>query len=158
MDLEDAHYLKLAINQAFVGVNSRQGGPFGALIVKQGEIIVSANNMVLVTNDPTAHAEMVAIRQACLKLNSYQLDDCVLYASCEPCPMCLGAIYWARPIRLVYACSREDAAKAGFDDSMIYKEVMKTPENRLIPTVQIILPEASIPFKAWEGWKDKSLY
>ncbi|HOF08203.1 MAG TPA: nucleoside deaminase, partial [Bacteroidales bacterium] len=119
---DDIYFLKLAIELAKENVKNG-GGPFGAVIVKDGQIIAKGTNRVTSHNDPTAHAEIVAIRQACEKLNDFQLTDCIIYSSCEPCPMCLGAIYWARPKKLVFAADKFDAANAGFDDSMIYDEI-----------------------------------
>ena len=113
----------MAVDLARQGVAQSEGGPFGCVIVKDGQVIGRGNNKVISTHDPTAHAEVVAIRDACRHLNSHQLSGCTIYTSCEPCPMCLGAIYWARPDRIVYACTREDAASINFDDDFIYKEI-----------------------------------
>ncbi|MBK8702952.1 MAG: nucleoside deaminase [Saprospiraceae bacterium] len=122
--MEDAKtgFMLSAIQLAREGMLRNQGGPFGALVIKDGQIIGRGNNQVTSSNDPTAHAEIVAIRDACRHLNSFQLDDCLLFTSCEPCPMCLGAIYWARPSHVFYACTRHDASQAGFDDSFIYEK------------------------------------
>lgn len=155
---DDTYYLKLAIEQAILGVKTKQGGPFGAVIVKNGDIIVKSHNMVLANNDPTAHAEIVAIRGACKALNYHQLIDCVIYASCEPCPMCLGAIYWARPLKLVYSSTRFDAAKAGFDDSIIYNEIALNPEQRVLLSDQLNIENSNLPFEYWAKWGDKNLY
>lgn len=155
---EDEYFMKMAITQAIEGVRKREGGPFGAVIVHQGQVLACTNNRVLLTNDPTAHAEIEAIREACLKLKTHQLNQCVLYASCEPCPMCLGAIYWARPLKLYYHASREDAARAGFDDSLIYDQIGISYEQRLITTKQLQLPGVPSPFEYWHQWGDKSLY
>lgn len=125
-------FMAEAIALSQKGIQSNQGGPFGCVVVKGNDIVGRGNNMVTSTNDPTAHAEVVAIRDACKNLQTFQLDDCEIYTSCEPCPMCLGAIYWARPKVIYYANNREDAAAIGFDDSMIYEEMGKSlprPEN-----------------------------
>src|SRR5690606_25588778 len=116
----DTHFIKRAIEHSEKGMYLHAGGPFGAVIAKNGEIIAEGFNQVTSSNDPTAHAEVVEIRKACEKLGSFQLDDCIIYTSCEPCPMCLGAIYWARPKAVYYACTKEDAAAIGFDDNFIY--------------------------------------
>ena len=130
-------------------VTSGEGGPFGCVVVKNDRIIARGHNKVLLLNDPTAHAEIVAIRQACEHLGSFQLDQCEIYTSCEPCPMCLGAIYWARPRIVYYANTRADAAAIGFDDSMIYDELSATLTDRKIPLCNIELPEAGLVFKNW---------
>jgi len=130
-------------------VSSGEGGPFGCVVVKNDRIIARGHNKVLLLNDPTAHAEIVAIRQACKHLGSFQLDQCEIYTSCEPCPMCLGAIYWARPRIVYYANTRADAAAIGFDDSMIYDELSATLTDRKIPLCNIELPEAGLVFKNW---------
>ena len=156
--MDDKFYIREAIKQAGKGISNKEGGPFGAIIVKNGEIVGRGNNKVTSTNDPTAHAEMVAIRDACKNLNSFQLDDCVIYSSCEPCPMCLGAIYWARPKKLVFASSKEDASDAGFDDSLIYKEISLPKEKRLIETHQILREEGKSVFDKWIESDDKTKY
>lgn len=134
------------------------GGPFGAIIVKEGKIIGRGVNRVTVWNDPTAHAEIVAIREACKYLNSFQLGECVLYTSCEPCPMCIGAIYWARPKIVYFANTQNDAAKIGFDDSFIYEEISKKHSDRLIIFRQIMRDEALDAFKLWSEKSDKIKY
>lgn len=134
------------------------GGPFGCVIVKDGKVIGQGYNEVTSTNDPTAHAEVVAIRNACKNLNSFKLEGCVLYTSCEPCPMCLGAIYWARPDRVVYACSREDAAAIGFDDDFIYKEIPLQSSERKIQTEQLLRDEGVKVMELWKTKKDKINY
>lgn len=140
-------------------MESNQGGPFGAIIVNQaGEIIGEGNNQVTSTNDPTAHAEVVAIRNACANIKSFQLAGCTIYTSCEPCPMCLAAIYWARPDRIVYACSRKDAANIGFDDEYIYQEIPLPIEERAIPTTQLCQKEGLSVFKNWQQKVDKVDY
>src|ERR1700755_1901708 len=123
--MNDDHivFMRRAIELAQNGVDNNQGGPFGCVIAKDGRVVGEGCNEVTSTNDPTAHAEIMAIRDACRRLGDYQLTDCDVYTSCEPCPMCLGALYWARPNRIVYAAGREDAAEAGFDDAFIYKEI-----------------------------------
>ena len=134
------------------------GGPFGAVVVKDGEIIGRGRNMVTSDNDPTAHAEISAIRDACKNLKSFQLTGCEIYTSCEPCPMCLGAIYWARPSKVYYAASQKDATKAGFDDSFIYKEFKLLPTERAIPAIQFDREEAVAIFDEWIKWNDKINY
>ena len=134
------------------------GGPFGAVVVREGEIIGRGWNQVTSRNDPTAHAEVMAIRAACKKLNTFQLDDCELYASCEPCPMCLSAIYWARIRRIFYANTRRDAAKIKFDDDLIYREISRPMARRKIPMRQLLRPEALKAFAAWEAKTDKVRY
>ena len=128
-------FLERAIELSRKGMEQGSGGPFGCIIVKNEEIIGEGYNLVIAVNDPTAHAEIVAIRQACQKLNSFQLTDCEIYTSCEPCPMCLGAIYWARPKRVIYANTRFDAAKIDFDDEFIYQEINTNMLRRQIPFV-----------------------
>jgi len=150
-------YLTQAIQLACDNVTSG-GGPFGALIVKNQQIIAASGNRVTTNFDPTAHAEVMAIRLACQALSDFQLTDCILYTSCEPCPMCLGAIYWARPSAVYYACNRFDAAKAGFDDSFIYDEIPKEPQHRSIAMQHIELGIATNPFRAWDQLQDKIRY
>jgi tRNA(Arg) A34 adenosine deaminase TadA len=151
-------FMLRAIELANNGMNSNDGGPFGCVIVKNGEIIGEGNNNVTGSNDPTAHAEIVAIRNACKNLNSFQLDDCEIYTSCEPCPMCLGAIYWARPSNVFYACTREDAANIGFDDDFIYKELNLSMEKRSMSMVQILQTKGLEVFKNWMIKIDKIKY
>ncbi len=139
-------------------IDKGEGGPFGCIIVKDDTIIGRGNNKVLLLNDPTAHAEIVAIREACHHLGSFQLDDCEIYTSCEPCPMCLGAIYWARPKVVYFANTREDAAGIGFDDSMIYDEMNAGIPERKIPLKKLPVPEASAVFKNWLKNPGKLLY
>jgi len=129
MTIGEQQFLERAIELSREGMRARKGGPFGCVIVKDGKIIGEGYNQVATTNDPTAHAEVVAIRNACQHLNSFQLTDCDVYASCEPCPMCLGAIYWARPNRVIYANTKKDAAAINFDDQFIYDEIEK-PGNQ----------------------------
>ena len=136
----------------------RGGGPFAALVVREGVVIASGCNQVTRTNDPTAHAEMVAIREACRVLGDYQLTGCEIYCSCEPCPMCLGAIYWARPARVYFAATQSEAAAAGFDDSHIYHELALASAERAIPMIQMPDERANRPFEAWTGKPDKQKY
>lgn len=152
------HFMKMAIEESKQGMEKNQGGPFGAIVVKDGKIVGVGNNRVTSSNDPTAHAEVVAIRDACKNLNTFQLDGCVLYTSCEPCPMCLGAIYWARPDKVYYANTREDAAHIGFDDDFIYNEINLPMNERKIPFEQINREEALSVFKQWSEKADKTEY
>ncbi len=147
-----------AIALSFENVNSGQGGPFGAVIVKDGEIIAKARNQVTSTNDPTAHAEIVAIRQACQVLQTFQLNGCELYTSCEPCPMCLGAIYWARLDRVYYANTKADAADVDFDDQFIYQELDLPMSDRQLPMFQMLRNEALQAFQLWSQTVDKIEY
>ena len=134
------------------------GGPFGAVIVRNGEIIARGENRVTVCNDPTAHAEVSAIREAAARLGTYDLSGCEIYSSCEPCPMCLGAIYWARLDRLYYAGTRADAANVGFDDAHIYEELPLDPSQRELPTESLLREEAQRVFEAWAKKADKKEY
>ncbi|WP_166241830.1 nucleoside deaminase [Paenibacillus turpanensis] len=151
-------FLKRAVELAYENVKSAKGGPFGAVIVKDGAIIAEACNVVTETNDPTAHAEVQAIREACRKLNSFQLDDCIIYSSCEPCPMCIGAIYWARPKAVYYAGTKHDAAKINFDDQFIYEQLDLVPEQRSIPMKQMTIEDHLKPFLAWAESDHKTEY
>jgi guanine deaminase len=151
-------FMARAIQLAIENVRSGQGGPFGAVIVKDGSIIAEAANQVTLTSDPTAHAEMVAIRQACGKLGLFELKDCELYTSCEPCPMCLGAIYWTRLSRVYFGGLAADASHAGFDDSFIYREIAQPHSERGIPMVQMMREEALAAFRAWQEKSDKIRY
>jgi guanine deaminase len=152
------NFMHQAIDLAKKGMIAGNGGPFGCIIVKDGKIIGQGSNMVLKTKDPTAHAEMVAIRDACKNLDDFQLDGCEVYTSCEPCPMCLGAIFWARPARVFYACTKEDAAQAGFDDEFIYQEIEVKPENRQIPMIPLMREESLEAFALWKEKGDKEVY
>jgi guanine deaminase len=152
------YFMQRAISLAQNGVDSNTGGPFGAVVVKDGEIIGEGCNRVTSTNDPTAHAEVVAIRNACEKLNSFQLDGCIIYTSCEPCPMCMGAIYWARPAQVFYAGTREDAAHVGFDDQFIYDEIEKAIEERRMKIINLMRDEALVVFQNWANKTDKIEY
>jgi len=156
--MNDNFFIEKAINLALENVKSGQGGPFGAIVVKNGEIIATGTNSVTTNNDPTAHAEVNAIRNACKNLNSYQLDGCVIYSSCEPCPMCLGAIYWSRPQRLVFAASKQDAADAGFDDSYIYDEIKIEANQRHLKTIEINSSNKLKPFIFWTSSQAKIDY
>ncbi len=147
-----------AIELAIENVRSGHGGPFAAVIVKDGREVATGTNLVFSSNDATAHAEMVAIRAACKKLKSFQLTDCDLYVTCEPCPMCLGAIYWARPARVWFGCTARDAADAGFDDAFIYKQIAERREHRQIPFLETMRDEALACFAAWEKKKDRINY
>ncbi|CAN5505341.1 guanine deaminase [soil metagenome] len=158
MTEEDEYFMLKAICLAQNGIDSNAGGPFGAIIVKDGEIIGEGCNQVTSTNDPTAHAEIIAIRKACQKLGSFQLDGCILYTSCEPCPMCLGAIYWARPEKVFFACTRKDAANIGFDDHFIYDEIERPIEERHIKNVNFMREEGLKVFGNWEIKTDKTEY
>lgn len=147
-----------AIELAIKGVLANEGGPFGAVVVRNGEVVGRGNNRVLMTNDPTAHAEVVAIRDACRRLGTFQLDDCIILTSCEPCPMCLGAIYWARPLKVYYGCTKRDAAAIGFDDDFIYKELELPLDARKIPFEQLGRDAALEAFRLWDSKADKSAY
>ncbi len=151
-------FLQQAIDLAVDNVTYGEGGPYGAIIVKESQLVAASGNKVTSTLDPTAHAEIVAIRLACLKLNDFQLHGCILYSSCEPCPMCLGAIYWARLAKVYYACSRFDAAAAHFDDSFIYDEILVPPSKRSIAMHHLNLPDALQPFQQWAEKSDKVVY
>jgi tRNA(Arg) A34 adenosine deaminase TadA len=155
---DDMGFMKKAVDLALKGVLNNEGGPFGCVIVHKGKIIGRGNNKVTSENDPTAHAEILAIREACAHLGSHQLDGCTLYTSCEPCPMCLGAIYWARPEKIYFAGSKKDAARSGFDDDFIYQEILLPPEGRSIEFRQIGRQEALKAFEAWDEKEDKIEY
>lgn len=153
----DIAFLQQAIEMAVDNVR-RNGGPFAALVVKDGVVIAAGANQVTRTNDPTAHAEMVAIREACRVLGDFQLSGCDLYSSCEPCPMCLGAVYWARPANVFFAATQQDAAAAGFDDSLIYREIEMPPSQRSIPMRHLVDADATRPFQDWIRKRDKTEY
>ena len=142
-------FMREAIRLSIENVQSGNGGPFGTVIVKNGKIIASGINKVTQSNDPTAHAEIVAIRSACETLGTFQLVGCEIYCSCEPCPMCLGAIYWARPDRIYFANTREDAADINFDDNFIYNELDVSTSQRKLPTTQLLRDEAQMAFTQW---------
>ncbi|MBN7812231.1 nucleoside deaminase [Algoriphagus sp. H41] len=158
MSEDQKKYMRAAIALAKEGMLAGNGGPFGCVIVKDGQIVGQGCNSVLATNDPTAHAEVVAIRDACKNLNHFQLEGCEVYTSCEPCPMCLGAIFWARPAKVYYACTKEDAAEAGFDDDFIYQEIEVSPADRQIPMVSMMREESQKAFELWKEKGDKKLY
>ncbi len=151
-------FMKEAIALSKQSLTNNAGGPFGCVIVKDNVIVGRGNNRVTATNDPTAHAEMVAIRDACKNLNTFQLEGCEIYTSCEPCPMCLGAIYWARPTIIYYGNTRSDAKEIGFDDSMIYDEVNTPIGERIIPAVNLEREEANKIFEDWVKKQDKKIY
>jgi len=150
--------MRRAIELSVRNVHSGNGGPFGAVVVKDDAIVGEGTNQVLATNDPSAHAEVVAIRAACQKLDTFQLSDCEVYTSCEPCPMCMGLIYWARPRIVYYANTAADAARIGFDDAFIYHELTLPSSQRSIPMQQILREEAQSAFEAWQQKPDKILY
>jgi tRNA(Arg) A34 adenosine deaminase TadA len=151
-------FMKKAITLAMNNVETDKGGPFGAVIVKDGQIIGTGSNLVTQTNDPTAHAEIVAIREATSKLGTFDLSGCEIYASCEPCPMCLGAIYWAKINKLYYAATKDDAAKANFDDSFIYKEFSLQKNERRMSSLQLMRDDAIKVFEAWNQSDKKIPY
>jgi tRNA(Arg) A34 adenosine deaminase TadA len=151
-------FMREAILLSQNAIDNNEGGPFGCVVVKGDEIVGRGNNKVTTTNDPTAHAEVVAIRDACKNLGTFQLDDCEIYTSCEPCPMCLGAIYWARPKAIYYANNRNDAANAGFDDSMIYDEINCAIDDRKISMKELSREEANKVFENWINKQDKIKY
>lgn len=154
----DIYWLEQAIALSREGMESREGGPFGCIVVLNGKIVGRGNNKVTSSNDPTAHAEVVAIREACKTLSTYQLTGCDIYTSCEPCPMCLGAIYWARPKRVIYANTRQEAAEIEFDDDFIYNEINTGMSERKIPFIHLPHPEAKKVFEAWKNWEGKTTY
>ncbi len=154
----DKKFMTRAIELAKIGVEKHIGGPFGCVVVKNGEIVGEGNNCVTSTNDPTAHAEITAIRDACKTLNAFQLDGCTIYTTCEPCPMCLGAIYWARPEKVFFACTRDDAAAVGFDDDFIYHELEKNNDEREMILVNLMRDEALELFQHWAVKPDKVEY
>jgi tRNA(Arg) A34 adenosine deaminase TadA len=145
--------IKLAVQNVETG-----GGPFGAVITKNGQVVAEGVNRVTVKNDPTAHAEIQAIRAACEKMGTFDLPGCEIYSSCEPCPMCLSAIYWAHISTIYYAASCEDAAKAGFNDLFIYNEIKLNPDERSIPHIKLLNPETPFPFEAWIESENKTKY
>lgn len=157
MEDSDLRLLKRAVDLATESV-AKGGGPFACVIVHKGRIISEGTNQVTQSHDPSAHAEVVAIRKACQALGSFQLEGCDIYTSCEPCPMCLGAIYWARPRRVFFAATKSDAASAGFDDRFIYQELMVSPADRKIPFLSRPLDNALAPFRAWSAKPDRVEY
>jgi len=154
----DNSFMVRAIQLSVENVRSGRGGPFGAVVVKDGAIVAEGVNQVTAKNDPTAHAEVLAIRQACQKLRDFELRGCDLYTSCEPCPMCLGAIYWARIDKVYFGNVAADAAKIGFDDSAIYGELTQPHSQRVIPMMQMMREEALAAFRAWEEKPGKIPY
>jgi guanine deaminase len=150
-------FLRKAIEMAVENVG-RDGGPFAALVVKDGVVIATGVNQVTRTHDPTAHAEIVAIREACRVLGAFQLSGCDVYSSCEPCPMCLAALYWARPARVIYAATRDDAAAAGFDDASIYDEITRPAAQRSLPMLRLSDDHAALPFQEWAAKADRKEY
>ncbi|MDF7811142.1 nucleoside deaminase [Hymenobacter sp. YC55] len=158
MEAPNPDFMREAIRLSIEKMQAGYGGPFGAVVVKNGVIIARGFNQVTSTNDPTCHAEVDAIRKACAALGSFQLDECDLYTSCEPCPMCLGAIYWARPRRVFYGNTKQDAAAVGFDDQFIYDEIEKPLEQRHIVMTELLREEAAAGFQAWEAQESKNKY
>ena len=153
----DIKFMREAIRLATESVQ-RSGGPFGAVIVKDGEILASGTNCVTIDNDPTAHAEVSTIRKACSKLGTFDLSGCTIYTSCEPCPMCLGAIYWARIGKIFYGNNRTDAAEIGFADNFIYEELDRPLESRTVPIIPLLRSEALESFRCWSAKADKTEY
>jgi guanine deaminase len=151
-------FMQMAIDLSAYNVKEAQGGPFGAVIVKDGMVVARSANKVVPTNDPTAHAEVSAIRLACKELGTFDLTGCVIYTSCEPCPMCLGAIYWARIDKIYYANTKSDAADIGFDDKFIYDEIALPMDKRKLPVVQLMRDEAMGIFKLWAETESKTEY
>jgi len=151
-------FMRRAIALGIENVRSGKGGPFGAVVVKDGRVVAEGANRVTTTNDPTAHAEIVAIREACRVLGEFQLGGCDLYTTCEPCPMCLGAIYWARPARVFYACVAADAAAVGFDDAFIYDELKRLLPERRVPMQQLLREESLKIFSLWSSRENKTPY
>ena len=154
----DKKFLERAIELSRAGMKDGKGGPFGCVVVQGDTIVGEGSNMVTSSNDPTAHAEVVAIRNACTQLGTYQLDDCEVYTSCEPCPMCLGAIYWARPKKVVYANTRLEAAAIEFDDEFIYEQINAPMDERKIPFIHYPHPMAKEVFDQWKNWEGKKPY
>ena len=156
--MREETFMQKAIALSQRGIVNNEGGPFGCVIVRDNEIVGEGSNMVTTLNDPTAHAEVVAIRDACKKLNTFQLDNCIIYSSCEPCPMCLGAIYWARPEKVIFANTRKEAAAIEFDDELIYSEINTSLESRKIPFIHVPHPKAKEIFEIWNKIEDKLKY
>ncbi len=154
----EKEFMRHAVRLSAEHMRGGEGGPFGAIIVKDGKVIAEGWNQVTSSNDPTAHAEVVAIRLACETLGTFSLEGCDIYASCEPCPMCLASIYWARIGRIFFANTRQEAAAIGFDDEFLYNEIPKAIEDRSIPTEHLALPEAKAVFAEWEKKPDKVEY
>lgn len=160
METTDQHqkFMKVAIQLSEQNVLESLGGPFGAVVVKDGKILAKSANMVTSENDPTAHAEVSAIRMACKTLNTFDLSGCVIYTSCEPCPMCLSAVYWAKIDTIYYANTRQDAEDIGFNDKFIYDEIQKTLDKRQLPIKQMMRDEAQEAFKLWDKSAMKTTY
>ena len=156
--MKKSDFMRRAIELSHEMMAAGKGGPFGAVIVKDGAILAEGHNMVISNNDPTAHAEVSAIREACRKLETFKLEGCEIYTSCEPCPMCLSAIYWARIERIYFANTRADAARIGFDDDFLYREVAIPLERRAIPTEQLLAEEGRSAFDLWHAKPDKIQY
>jgi len=156
--MDTTTWMAKAIELARENVRAGRGGPFAAIVVKDGGMVARGTNLVPSTNDPTAHAEIVAIREACRALGSFQLTGCEIYTTCEPCPMCMGAIYWARAARLYYACTRGDAAGIGFDDAYIYQQLETPVEQRAIPMTPLMRAEGLVAFAEWQQKEDKVRY
>ncbi len=156
--MDPDQFMLHAIELSRENVRANRGGPFAAVVVRNGEVLAEGANLVTSANDPTAHAEIVAIRRACAKLGCFQLPGCDIYATCEPCPMCLGAIYWARPSRLFYANLRDDASAIGFDDSFIYGEIARPFEERALPMIPLLREKALEVFDEWRRKADKTRY
>ncbi len=156
--MNEQDFMREAIRLAEEGMQAGRGGPFGCVVVRHGAVVGRGNNCVTSANDPTAHAEVTAIREACSRLGTFQLSDCELYASCEPCPMCLAAIYWARIPVVYYANTRADAAAIGFDDDFIYQQMPLPPEQRSITMKSLLREEALLGFRTWEAKPDKVRY
>jgi len=155
---QEKKFMQEAVRVGLEGMRNNLGGPFGCVIVKNNEIIGKGCNSVIATNDPTAHAEIVAIRDACNNLGAFQLTDCEVYTTCEPCPMCMGALYWARPGKIYYASSRRDAANVGFDDNYIYEQIALPAEQRKISMQCLQCEESKELFEEWKRLNNKSLY
>lgn len=158
MTNDEEKFLQRAIELSRQGMHNLKGGPFGCVIVKNGQIVGEGSNEVLSSSDPTAHAEVVAIRNACKNLGTFQLTGCDVYSSCEPCPMCLGAIYWARPQRVIFANTKGDAAAINFDDQFIYNEIEKEAFQRSIPFIHMPKQEALEVFREWKDLEEKPIY
>jgi guanine deaminase len=157
-NLMDNPFMMRAVQLSIENVYSGRGGPFGAVVVKDGDILAEGSNQVTSLKDPTAHAEILAIRAACAKLGVFELHGCAIYTSCEPCPMCLGAIYWARLSRIYFANGAADASSFGFDDSLIYREIPLPPAQRAIPMIQMMREQALAAFQAWQEKPNKIVY
>lgn len=158
MNDEREKYLRLALEEGVRGARGGRGGPFGAVVVQGDRVVAAACNEVTSLNDPTAHAEVQAIRAACQALGAFQLGGCDVYASCEPCPMCLGALYWARPRAVYFAATREDAAAAGFDDALLYEELARTAAQRRLKIERLVIEGALRPFDAWRSLPGRVRY